>query len=125
MRLRPALAVLLLAAAGCDGGAVDDSSFARLQGLWERTDQVEGGGAVRLGPGQDYAFFDGPPSAETAVETGLYGTLSGPDSDDRFTIRYMPDGEAFSFYDEAAVLDGDRLTLRGEGGAARRYRRAE
>ena len=119
--LRPALFLLALAVAGCDSGAVDDTSFARVQGLWERTDQVETPGTVRFGPEQAYAFAEGG----ATVESGLYGTLSGPEGEDRFTIRYMPDGAAFSFYDEAAVLDGDRLALRDEGGAVRRYRRVE
>ena len=120
MRLHPALALsVFLAVAGCDSGAVNDSSFARLQGLWERTDQVQAGGAVRFGPEQAYAFIEGG----AVVETGLYATVGGLDDEDVFTVRFML--EPFSFYDEAAVLDGDRLTLRAEGGAARRYRRVE
>ena len=117
--LRPVL--VLLALAGCDGGAVDDGSFARLQGTWERTDQASAPGSVQFGPGQDYAVFErGAP-----VESGLYSTLTGPGRDDAFVVRYMPDGAGAPFYDEDATLDGDRLVLRGEGGAARRYRRVE
>ena len=110
------LALSALALSACDSGTDDDSSFARLQGTWERTDAGFTDESVRFGPGQNYTFRKGG----GAVEIGLYSTLSGPGSERTFTVRYMGEGAR---PDEEAVLTDDTLVLTPSGGDARSYRR--